>query len=105
MAKQIQINLQMLDDVLPNALDHLIFELTLSIQKQLPCRILGYGVVEVPGLVVAPTVAPTSMPDANGPDVTTADRSGPIQMADHALNVSGTLDVRGTATALDDALL
>lgn len=48
MAKQIQINLRLGGDSEPADLDRIIYEATQLIQSRIPCKIFGYGVVDVP---------------------------------------------------------
>ena len=47
MAKQLTVQFQLYGELAPNDLDRIAYELSLSLQRQIPCKVLGYGVVDI----------------------------------------------------------
>lgn len=76
--KQIQINLQMHGAISENDLDLIVYEAAKMIQSRVPCRIVGYGVVEIPSPTLPKSISPTNEPAL--PEAT-IEQSAPIRLA------------------------
>lgn len=76
MAKQITVQIQIYGEMAPGDLDQIAYDMSIQIQGKLPCRILGYGVTDVPS-PFAPSFSVTGRP---GVVDATVEQSAPIQM-------------------------
>jgi hypothetical protein len=47
MALQLQINIRPSGEIMPNDLDRLVYELSQLVQSRIPCKVFGYGAVEI----------------------------------------------------------
>lgn len=82
MAKQIQINFRDFAGLSEGELDHLVYETTKFIQSRIPCKMFGYGVVEVEDPEKSKPISVTGEPAVAEE---TRDTPAPIRMLADAL--------------------